>query len=215
MDFSENPDMFLVEPRLRGMVPVPQTYSAPPAMPEATESSLRSAGVIDPTQWGQWIEKHGHQVLLSLLALGVPLQRAEELVQSAWERLMSQEQVGALIEIKMPGLILAQARFLALDYLRGEGRRRDQEIPMLESSFPSLALSSDPERRLLSKEREVLATKALGICSPSSQKVFRLYYVAGMKAADVATEVEISTQRVRQILCEVRAHLRLTLEETR
>ncbi|HEX8107697.1 MAG TPA: sigma factor-like helix-turn-helix DNA-binding protein, partial [Kofleriaceae bacterium] len=59
---------------------------------------------------------------------------------------------------------------------------------------------------------------ALATCSPTARKVFRLVYATpGGTASHAAKEVGLSLQRVRQILCETRRHIRRTLalgEET-
>jgi RNA polymerase sigma-70 factor (ECF subfamily) len=53
----------------------------------------------------------------------------------------------------------------------------------------------------------------LSACSDSAKKVFRLAYGGdGLSHAEVAERVGLSLQRVRQILCEVRAKLRTALE---
>jgi RNA polymerase sigma-70 factor (ECF subfamily) len=65
----------------------------------------------------------------------------------------------------------------------------------------------------LTEERVARAVDVLSRCSPSARRVFRLAYGGeGLSHSEVAQRVGLSLQRVRQILCEVRAKLRLELE---
>jgi len=57
---------------------------------------------------------------------------------------------------------------------------------------------------------------ALTTCSLTARKVFGLVYgKPGGNAAAAAQQLGLSLQRVRQILCETRAHLRRALEEVK
>ena len=71
----------------------------------------------------------------------------------------------------------------------------------------------DAETRMMTEERVTRAVEVLSGCSPSAKKVFRLAYGGdGLSHAEVAERVGLSLQRVRQILCEIRAKLRTALE---
>ena len=76
-------------------------------------------------------------------------------------------------------------------------------------SSVSEPLAPDPERALASREELGRVLAALQTCSPMARKVFRLVYATpGGSAASAAQAVGLSLQRVRQILCETRAHIR-------
>ena len=154
--------------------------------------------------WDNAIRRHDRSVYLSVLALGLPPDRAREVVQAAWTRLIEQHGRGALAELELPGLAIRQARFLALDELR----RGKVEMRVL-AAVPAPDEAPDVERVAASREQIARVLDALAACSPSARRVFRgVYATPGGTAATVARELGLSVQRVRQILCETRAHLR-------
>src|SRR5436190_4035387 len=67
--------------------------------------------------WDDAIRRHDRRIYLSVLALGIGPERAREIAQAAWTRLIEQHQRGALDEIELPGLAIRQARFLAFNEL--------------------------------------------------------------------------------------------------
>jgi hypothetical protein len=84
----------------------------------------QSGRAVDPEEtgprgdpWDDAIRCHDRRVYLSVLALGLAPERAREVTQAAWTRLMEQQRRGALAEIELPGLAIRQARFLALNEL--------------------------------------------------------------------------------------------------
>ena len=159
--------------------------------------------------WDDAIRLHDRRVYLSVLALGLPPDRAREVTQQTWTRLMEQYAQGKLDQLELPGLAIRQARFLALN----EYQRSRTELRVL-AAVPEPA-APDPERALASRQELERVLAALATCSPTARKVFRLVYATpGGTAAQAAKEVGLSLQRVRQILCETRRHIRRALEET-
>ena len=73
-------------------------------------------------QWDEIVRRHQRRVLVSVLALGVPWDAAEDVVAETWIRLLARRRAGELPRFEMPGLAVAQARFIALDALRKQGR---------------------------------------------------------------------------------------------
>ncbi|MBJ6760917.1 sigma-70 family RNA polymerase sigma factor [Myxococcaceae bacterium JPH2] len=165
--------------------------------------------------WDALIARHDRRVMVSLLSKGVRADRARELVQETWARLILQQQRGLLTELRLPNLALTQATFLAAD----DARRTRRES--LSGSVDELAERQHPvdpaasaEKRLLSEEQLSRAHAALAEMSPSARNVFLLACDGQeLPHAEVAARVGLSTQRVRQILCEVRKRLRAALEE--
>jgi RNA polymerase sigma-70 factor (ECF subfamily) len=158
--------------------------------------------------WDGAIRQHDRKVYLSVLALGVQPDRAREVVQAAWTRLLEQHAKGALAELELPGLAIRQARFIALnDISRAKVEKR--------------VLAAVPEppppdgERLVANRRDIeRVLDALATCSPTAKRVFRLIYAPpGGTAATAAAELGLSLQRVRQILCETRQHIRRALHE--
>jgi len=192
-------------------VALPRSLAA--AEPDAAEPSVAARALSgDREAWAALVARHGHRVVVSLLARGLPLERARELAQETWLRLMEQQRLGKLRELELPGLAIRQASFLALD----EGRRTAARAAH-EHADPDAhrtAPGPTPEQQLLGRQQLERARVALGACSPSAQRVFTLVYEHPDRPhADVAAEVGLSLQRVRQILCEVRSKLRRAIEE--
>jgi RNA polymerase sigma-70 factor (ECF subfamily) len=169
----------------------------------------------DRKAWDALIARHHRRVVVSLLAKGIRVDRAHELAQETWARLVQQQQRGLLTELRLPNLALTQAAFLAADDAR-RVRREALSGPVEELSERQQPVdpSASAEKRLLSEEQLARAHAALAGCSPSARNVF-LLATDGQELphAEVAARVGLSVQRVRQILCEVRKKLRTALEE--
>ena len=161
--------------------------------------------------WEALVDLHGHAVLRSLVALGLTPDRARDIAQNAWMRLIEQQRAGKLESMSLPGLAIAQAGFLAREELR---KSRPAEVALEEAKGDSDG-AANPETRAARREQVEHAQRVLSGSSRSAQEVFRLAYGGeGLSHARVAARVGISVQRVRQILCEVRKELRAALEES-
>jgi RNA polymerase sigma-70 factor (ECF subfamily) len=168
----------------------------------------------DREAWSALIARHDRRVVLTLIARGVRADRARELAQETWEKLVTQQQAGHLKWIELPGLAIRQAIFLAID----DARRRYRDVPMDDA--PEIALLTDPaptaEERMLSRADADRALDVLAACSPGARRVFELVYEnPGVPHAEAARRAGISVQRVRQTLCEIRAKVRAALENDR
>jgi RNA polymerase sigma-70 factor (ECF subfamily) len=151
-------------------------------------------------------------VVLALLARGVRVDRAKDIAQEAWIRLVEQQRLGRLDRLLLPGLAITQASFLAMEAARREATSRHQPI---DEAIAAAVVDprGDAESRLLTEERVARAVEVLSRCGPSAREVFRLAYGGeGLSHAEVARRVGLSLQRVRQILCEVRAKLREAIQ---
>jgi RNA polymerase sigma factor (sigma-70 family) len=179
--------------------------------PAAAETDLTSRALGgDIVAWNALIGRHNHRVVVTLLGRGVAIERAKDIAQDAWLRLIEQQRAGNLRELKLPALAVTQAIFLSIDAARRDGRERatlDEEAADVVDPGPSADL------RLMSEERLAIAEKVLRKCAPSARKVFELAYGGeGLSHGDIAGRVGLSTQRVRQIVCEVRKLLRAAME---
>jgi RNA polymerase sigma-70 factor (ECF subfamily) len=144
----------------------------------------------------------------------VHVDRAKDLAQDAWLRLIEQQREKRLTHLQLPGLAITQAAFLAMEAARRESSARRHEAP---SEPEHIARVADPqanvEARLLTEERFARAEAILAASSPSARKVFKLVYGGeGLSHAAVAARLGLSLQRVRQIVCEVRKELRAAVE---
>ena len=165
--------------------------------------------VQEPARWDDAVRRHDRRVYLSVLALGIAPERAREIVQMTWTRLLEQHARGALEQLELPGLAIRQARFLALN----DHQRAKTEMRVL-AAVPEQAPEPDPAAIAGSREQIARVLDALATCSPTARKVFRIVYATpGGTAATAAQEVGLSLQRVRQILCETRAHIRRAMKE--
>lgn len=169
--------------------------------------------------WARLIARHQHRVVLSLVAAGHGFDRARELANEAWARLMEKDRNGQLGRVELPGLAIVQARYLAWDERRREAllaRRQagggpaggpDHSEELLVDRNPS------PEQRILTREQARAALQAVATAPQSAQRLFRLLYAEpGMPHARAASQLGLSVQRVRQILCELRKRVRAALE---
>jgi RNA polymerase sigma-70 factor (ECF subfamily) len=169
--------------------------------------------------WDEIVRRHSHRVLLALLARGVPWDTAHDLVQEVWLRLVRQQRAGRLQSLALPGLAIAQAGWLA----REEGRtRRRHETIMSGRAAAEITVDDvdhdpgvDPEEHAIRRDRLDRIRRELEVCPPRARQIFlAVYGPEGRSHAEVARDLGLSVQRVRQALCEVRARVRTALRET-
>jgi RNA polymerase sigma factor (sigma-70 family) len=204
---EESPDVVRVLPRPEAVM-----GGARPPLGAIDEAGLcRLALMGDMGAWNALVQKHNHRVVVSLLARGARVDRAKDLAQDAWLRLIEQQREGRLSHLQLPGLAITQAGFLWLEAAR-RARRTEAaaEPPTSDLADPG----ADAETRLLAEEQLARAERVLSRCSPSAKKVFHLVYGGdGLSHAEVAEKLGLSLQRVRQIVCEVRKLLRDEMED--
>ncbi len=158
---------------------------------------------VPDVDWDALVRAHGRRVLVSVLALGLPLALAEDVVQDTWARLYERWRAGRIERVEMPGLAIAQARFLALDALR----RRAPEPPL-----PVAPAGAD--ELVLGKAELACAFAVLEAASPAARAIFVAITDDPPRPHEqIARELGLSTQRVRQILWETRRALRAAWQE--
>jgi RNA polymerase sigma-70 factor (ECF subfamily) len=186
-----------------------------------SEAELAALALEGRSQaWDEIVRRHSHRVLLALLAHGVPWDAAHDLVQEVWLRLVRQQRAGRLRSLVLPGLAIAQAGWLARE--EGRTQRRHETILIGAAGVPIAASEAvdhdpeaDPEERTDRRERLDLIRRELAVCPPRARQIFlAVYGPAGRSHAEVARDLGLSVQRVRQALCEVRARVRTALKET-
>lgn len=190
-----------------GLLPARADRAAPRSEPELCEAALRG----EAAAWDALFRLHQRRVLVALLSRGVRLDRARDICQDAWARLITQQRAGRLRKLTLPGLAIRQAMFIAKD----EARRARSTKPHLPVEAMEAADTRFAER-MLDRDRLSRARAVLAGCHPTAQRVFeRLYAEPGVQHAEIAAELGLSVQRVRQIVCEVRKRLRRELEAER
>jgi RNA polymerase sigma-70 factor (ECF subfamily) len=173
---------------------------------ELCERALRG----DDEAWNRLIAIHNRRVVLTLLARGVRIDLAREFAQEAWMRLVDRQRQGKLEMLKLPGLAIAQALFLARD----DARRSRVIRPHLRLDECEANLHDDPSAALAGRDRLRRARAILEGASPRAQQIFALLYSQpGIRHDEIARRVDLSVQRVRQTICEVRKQLRAALDE--
>lgn len=190
------------------------TWTLPVALAARTTSAECRALDGDRAAWDELFARYNRRVVVGLLAHGFRIDRAKELAQEAWLRLIEKQRAGRLDRIRLPALAISQALLIARDRGRSKAARA-AHVP-LDDAGEWLEDPSRLEDRVLSRSRLVRADEVLSECSPSAQKIFELIYeYPGIGHREVADRVGLSVQRVRQIICEVRKRLRAVVEESK
>jgi RNA polymerase sigma factor (sigma-70 family) len=166
----------------------------------------------DERAWNELIRVHDRRVFTSLLAKGVAPPRAREIAQETWIRLVEQQRSGKLTELRLPGLAVVQADFLA----RTDRRRADPVALDIDDAEQPIQIADEranQEQRTVDQQQLTRALEALDHCSERSREIFVSVYREGLSAAEASQRFGITIQRVRQTLCEVRGRLRLAIGE--
>jgi RNA polymerase sigma factor (sigma-70 family) len=185
--------------------------------PPGGESRAALTRARSPEDWQLLIERHHHRVVLGLVASGFEFDRARDLANEAWVRLMEKDRTSGLGELKLPGLAIVQARFLAWDERRRESMRtRHQPGDSPGGEELVVDRQPSPEQRMLSRQQVQQALEVVAASGTSAQRLFRLLYAEpSLSHARAAEQLGLSVQRVRQILCELRRRVRDVLEGDR
>jgi RNA polymerase sigma-70 factor (ECF subfamily) len=167
---------------------------------------------LPEVDWDAQMRKHGRRVVVSLLARGVAPERAKELAQEAWLRVIQSHRRGRLTELKLPALVVTQAQFLALDERRRSEHRYAYEAVDDETHGPLVGDTRRLEGQLEARQQLRKIEAVVNRSHINAQRVFALLYGgSGLSAAEIASQLGISEQRVRQITCELRARIRREL----
>jgi RNA polymerase sigma factor (sigma-70 family) len=190
-------------------MPMPRQDDDARARPAADTEAAALAG--DAAAWATLIERHGHRVLVALLARGVPIERAKEIVQETWLRLMERQRDGRLSELTLPGLAIVQAGFLAANERRRDGHAA---TALVLAALPVPEGGPSAEDAVVSRQRLDRVAAALAACPAGARRVFELCYDnPDLGYAEIARRVGLSVQRVKQTVFEVRQRLRAALDE--
>ena len=116
----------------------------------------------------------------------------------------------------MPGLVIVQARWLALEATRTLARRKEIVAKLARAILAHVTTTGtgDVEVRAAYAEQLERVQRELDLFPRRAREVFSAVYGPGGRShAEVAEALGLSVQRVRQILCEIRARARGALIE--
>lgn len=171
---------------------------------------VASTRPVEDVPWDELMRRHGRRVVVALVSRGIPLERAKELAQDAWMRVIDRHRAGLIAELSLPGLIITQAGFLARDDLRREGRRAKLDEPRQHAAGDA---ALDLEQQLDARQQLRVVRAVLDRAPSNARRVFALLYgERALSPSEVASELGLSVQRVRQIVCELRKRMRAELE---
>ncbi len=169
------------------------------------------ASEAPPVDWDAQMQRHGRRVIVSLIAKGVLPERAKELAQDAWFRVIQNHRRGKLLELKLPGVVIKQATFLLHD-----DRRRSASKYSYESADGTVQTHRDDrelEEQMAARHQLRKVQQLIAVAHPNARRVFEMMYDGEARnAAEIADELGLSVQRVRQIGCELRKTLRRELQ---
>lgn len=133
-------------------------------------------------------------------------------------RLVVQQRAGRLRTLELPGLAIAQAAWLARE-TRRTWARRAEIAPMVAATGVEAEVADphegiDPATCAEQNDRARRVRLALAACPPRMRQVmFAVYGSEPRTHAEVALALGLSLQRVRQTVCEARAHMRRVLAQ--
>lgn len=191
-------------------LPAPEMERAAP--PRAEACTVREEDLVvgalagERAAWQALIARHDRKLIVSLLARGVPLDRAREVAQETWTRLMESQRAGRLAHVTLPGLAIVQA-----GYLVSSDWRRQPRGPL--APLPEPAVES-PELAAIDRQALSRVARALEQCPARARRVFEVVYQnPELSYEELAARLGLSAQRVKQTVCEVRKRLRAVLGE--
>lgn len=177
--------------------------------PSARHEAAVSTRPVEEVPWDELMRRHGRRVVVALVSRGIPLERAKELAQDAWMRVIDRHRAGLITELSLPGLIITQASFLARDDLRREGRRAKLDEPRQQAGGD---FALDLEQQVDARQQLRVVRAVLDRAPSNARRVFTLLYgERALSPTEVAGELGLSVQRVRQIVCELRKRMRAEL----
>ncbi len=164
--------------------------------------------------WDDAMQKYGRRVVVSLIAKGALPERAKELAQDAWFRVIQNHRQGRLSEVKLPGVVIKQAAFLWQDDRRRSCARYTHES--VDGTTRHHRDERELEQQAAARHQLRKVGEIIARAHPNARRVFEMMYDGEARgAAEIAQSLGLSVQRVRQIACELRKTLRSELHAPR
>jgi RNA polymerase sigma factor (sigma-70 family) len=176
---------------------------------ESDEQLCQASNQGDREAFGRIVERY--QTLICSLAysatgnLAGSQDLAQEAFVTAWRRLSDLREPA-----KLRAWLCGIVRNLAANNVR-RNLRRGGEPESLELADGYLASDGDPASQAVTREEETLLWRALGDLPESYREPLVLFYREQQSVAEVATQLELSEEAVKQRLSRGRAMLRAEL----
>lgn len=170
------------------------------------ESVVREAAEGSKEAWDVLYALYNTTVIGVFLSHRVPRQLALELAQEVWIRLISKARNGQIANISMPGLLVQEAWFRVRDHWR-----RNQRNPIeFTDTVPDIA-SNGPDSQQQASVRVALAhsSRFLMALTPRQREVLVLRIQRELGFDEIANQLNISLQRVRQLFSQARQRMRI------
>ena len=108
--------------------------------PEAAAEPAAPTRPVEDVPWDELMRRHGRRVVVALVSRGIPLERAKELAQDAWMRVIDRHRAGLAMGI--------------LKHVPG-----DEDVPVEAGCGKELTERMDHERRWLAASCDVDPTR--------------------------------------------------------
>ena len=168
-------------------------------------ATVEAARTGDRAAWTIVVARYQVLILSIFLGYAITHSRAKEMCQEVWLKLYLRARNGLIEVLSLPGLPIREARYRAIDELRGQ-RRAGQTAPLSSVTLPSLEPSAEEQA---SRRSELFQARRMLRALPKRQRqVMLLAAVRGTPHAEVAQMLGISTARAKQTLSDARARLR-------
>jgi RNA polymerase sigma factor (sigma-70 family) len=134
---------------------------------------------------------------------------ARDIAQQVWLHLYEKHCANELAPVELPGLALRQAEFFLKDQ-----RRRAARADVSDDLDGRESVACALEPRLIAREQVRRVQAAVDACPPAQRRIFWAVYAQPDRPhAEVAQELGISVQHLRQTLFEVRQRVRIAMED--
>jgi|GEM_PF-1470195 len=168
-------------------------------------ATIEAARTGDRRAWSDIVRRYHTLVLSIFLGYAIVRPRALELTQDVWFKLYLRARQGLLKVLTLPGLAVREARFRAIDELRGTQRTG----PMAAIDDLPLEAPEPSAEEQASRQSELALVRRMLKALPKRQReVMALSGIEGLPHAEVAGRLGISTVRAKQTLSDARVRLR-------
>jgi RNA polymerase sigma-70 factor (ECF subfamily) len=189
-------------------LPVARTAEPSAAGADAWAAVVERARLGERGAWDQLILRYNPLVLAVFVRMAIAVARGQELSQEVWLRLFCKARDGALAQLVMPGLALREARYRALDELRGRGAEESLDDRREALGDEPADPAPSAEAQVASRDELERLRRVLSALPPRQREVLQLALVQGVPHAQIAQQLGISEQRSKQTLTEARARVR-------